>query len=130
MKKVTAAIIFKDQRVLLTRRNKGEVLAGFWEFPGGKIDDDETPQSCLERELKEELGINTKAGKMLAVSEYRYEHGAFQIIAIQTEILNGDIRLTVHDRAEWVLIENLEEYKLAPADVTIAKRLLEVRNEL
>jgi 8-oxo-dGTP diphosphatase len=130
MKKVTAAVIFKDRSVLITRRKEGETLSGFWEFPGGKLHRGETPQSCLERELREELGITAKAGKILATSEHRYDHGVFQIIAIQTEILGGEIRLTVHDRAEWVPIDELMEYRLASADVSIARRLFEVCDEL
>jgi 8-oxo-dGTP diphosphatase len=130
MKKVTAAIIYNDQLVLIARRKKGEFLSGFWEFPGGKMRDNETPQSCLERELKEELGISAKAHKIIAVSEHQYAHGCFQIIALQTDILGGNIKLTVHDKTEWVSIKQLEEYKLAPADVIIAKKLIEVQNEL
>ena len=66
MKQVTAAIIIQNGNVLLTRRSPGESLPGYWEFPGGKIEDGETPQVCLERELKEELCITTKAGQIIA----------------------------------------------------------------
>ena len=72
MKQVTAAIIIRDGKVLLTRRKQGESLAGFWEFPGGKIEKGETPQECLERELKEELGLNTCAGDLLTECVYHY----------------------------------------------------------
>lgn len=57
MKIVTAAIIFKNNRVLLTRRKSSQKLEGYWEFPGGKIEGNETPQECMERELFEELGV-------------------------------------------------------------------------
>jgi len=101
-----------------------------WEFPGGKIQESESPESCLERELLEELGVTTKIGKTLAVSEYTYEHGAFQVIAMSAEILDGDLELTVHDKALWVPVEQLSDYHLAPADVQIADELLRIRDEL
>ena len=128
MKQVTAAIIVRDDKVLLTRRTKGEDLSGFWEFPGGKVLDGESPQECLEREVLEELGFVARAGRVLATSEYQYEHGSFQIIALETKILSGDISLTVHDRAEWVPLAQLMTYRLAPADVPIAQKLVEVQH--
>ncbi len=68
MKIVTAAIIFHNNTVLLTRRNNGQKLEGYWEFPGGKIEQGETPQICLERELYEELGVEATAGKIIGES--------------------------------------------------------------
>lgn len=124
MKQVTAAVIILNKKVLLTRRKHGEALSGYWEFPGGKIEEGETPQACLERELKEELNLNTRAGLILAKSEYHYAHGAFKILALLTEILdNGDFTLSVHDKAEWVDLDDLLNYKLAPADIPIANKI-------
>jgi 8-oxo-dGTP diphosphatase len=71
MKTVTAAINIRDQKVLLTRRGKSEKLAGYWEFPGGKVEDGETLQECLERELLEELGVAAVIGEVMAKSEYQ-----------------------------------------------------------
>ena len=65
---VTAAIILRDDRVLLARRSSGQKLAGFWEFPGGKVEAGETPESCLARELEEELGIGVHVGRKFAES--------------------------------------------------------------
>jgi len=120
-KLVTAAIIIDSGKVLLTRRGPSEKLAGFWEFPGGKVEQGESLQDCLERELKEELGIVSVVGRELTRSEYTYPHGAFTLIALESKIVDGDISLSVHDRAEWVEINNLLDYKLAPADIPIAK---------
>jgi 8-oxo-dGTP diphosphatase len=130
MNDVTAAVIFDGERVLITRRSAGEKLAGLWEFPGGKVRDGETPQECLERELLEELGLTVRAGEIVAESEYRYEHGAFRILAMPTRILRGKIRLTVHDRFEWVPLADLLRYRLAPADIPIAEKLPEVLRDL
>ena len=128
MKQVTAAIIIEGGKVLLTRRGPCGKLPGFWEFPGGKIEDGESPQACLERELREELGIDAKAGKILTESKYYYEHGACNLLALETTIIDGVLTLSVHDKAEWVPFDELEQYKLAPADIPIAKFLKERTN--
>ena len=74
---VTAAIILRDDRVLLARRSSGQKLAGFWEFPGGKVEAGETPESCLARELEEELGIGVHVGRKFAESLHQYRSREF-----------------------------------------------------
>ena len=123
MKIVTAAIIRKEDKILVVRRAPKEALAGLWEFPGGKLEDGETLQECLERELEEEFGIITKSGKELTSSIYEYSHGSFKIIALESEIFSGDLELRVHDKMQWVQIEKLLEVELLPADITIAEYL-------
>lgn len=123
MKIVTAAIIIQNEKVLLARRKSDEVLAGFWEFPGGKIEQGETPNECLERELLEELGVESTAGDMFAESIYSYEHGTITLLAIRAKLLQQNLALSVHDKVEWVSIRKLSEYNLAPADIPIAKQL-------
>jgi 8-oxo-dGTP diphosphatase len=119
-KVVTAAIIRTNGSVLLARRSSGEKLAGFWEFPGGKVEDGETSEECLARELQEELGIQTFIGRKCAESSHQYEHGNFRIVAYFVQWLAGDLRPRVHDRVEWVKIRDLGEYQLLPADNPIA----------
>ncbi|MGV1098928.1 MFS transporter [Thiovibrio sp. JS02] len=124
MKTVTAAIIVKNDRVLLTRRKEGEKLSGYWEFPGGKVEDGETLQECLERELQEELGVAARAGDVFAESVYHYAHGKIKLIGLETELLDHEFHLRVHDRAEWVPARNLLEFQLAPADIPLARKIL------
>jgi 8-oxo-dGTP pyrophosphatase MutT (NUDIX family) len=73
MQNVTAAVIYNNGKVLLTRRAPGEKHAGWWEFPGGKIEEGETPEQCLARELTEELGIETVIGRLAAESVFEPE---------------------------------------------------------
>ena len=129
MRLVTAAIIFKDGHVLITRRKPDEKLPGYWEFPGGKIEKDETPQQCIERELFEELGIKSKAGKIIAESEYHYEHGSFKLLAILTTVVENNFSLKVHDKVEWVPLFSLLTYNLAPADIPVAEAIVEKNGE-
>jgi len=127
MKKVTAAIIYNKDRdqILLARRAQSSPLSGYWEFPGGKVESEESLQECIERELLEELGVTSKAGEVIVTSEYKYDHGTFKLFGILTEIQQTDFHMTVHDKIEWVKLESILNYQLAPADIPIAKIIME-----
>lgn len=124
MKTVTAAIIRDGARILLTRRKPGQKLEGYWEFPGGKLEEGESLQTCVEREIQEELNWKIKAGEVVATSYYTYEHGSIKLVAIEAVIVSGDPIPTVHDKIEWVPVSRLLKYKLAPADIPIAEALM------
>jgi 8-oxo-dGTP diphosphatase len=128
MKTVTAAIILDGSKVLIARRGPNEKLAGFWEFPGGKVENEETLQECLERELLEELGIRSRVHEVIAENEYHYGHGAIRLVGLRTEALSGQTKMTVHDAIEWVDVTQLTNFDLAPADVPIAIELQRLTN--
>jgi len=130
MKVVTAAIIQDQGRFFLARRGPGEKLAGLWEFPGGKVEPGETLQECLKREIKEELGVEAIVGNVVTESHFKYEHGEILLVALQTEIMGKDIKLSVHDREDWLFPEQILALELAPADIPIAKFLMESKNGL
>jgi 8-oxo-dGTP diphosphatase len=119
MMKVTAAIIEKNGRVLIARRKPGKNLAGFWEFPGGKIEAGESPEDCLRRELFEELSINVNVGRFVAKSIYQYQDLLIQLLAYQVEIQSGEVKLVDHDCVEWVTLDEIDNYQMAPADLSI-----------
>ena len=123
MKQVAAAIIFNKGKILVTRRAPGEKLAGYWEFPGGKLEGNETPQECIVRELREELGLHAAAGDVIASSVYEYTGGAIELIAVECAVQNYEIGLTVHDDYEYIQPEALIDIRLAPADIDIAKKI-------
>jgi hypothetical protein len=81
MIKVTAAILVKDRKVLIAKRKSTDKLPDKWEFPGGKIEPDETPQDCLAREMEEEFGITVSVGEFLGESVYHYDHGGPRLIS-------------------------------------------------
>lgn len=127
MKKiVTAAIILNGSRVLIGRRKLNQSLGGYWEFPGGKVENGESLVECLKRELKEELGVNAKVSEDIFMSvDHTYKDGEIQLIAMRADIGDQQPVGTVHDFLAWSLIEELASYKLAPADLPIARKIVE-----
>lgn len=123
MRQVTAAVIIEDGRLLLCRRPVGDPLAGLWELPGGKVEPGETLRECLERELAEELDMRSRAGEELVRTTYHYQHGSFEMIALQVERLS-EYELLVHDAVEWVALADAEAMCLAPADVALVQALI------
>lgn len=123
MVRVAAGIIIHEGKVLIARRKQGQNHEGLWEFPGGKIDENETPQECLERELEEELGIKVRPGGIIAECVEHSGHGSFVILAIEAWLVSGRITLCVHDAARWVSMKSLSNYPLAPADRDLQKKI-------
>lgn len=124
MKKVAAAVVYLDGKVLLTRRAPGEQLAGMWEFPGGKLEGDESAQHCIVREIYEELGVHSTAGEIFTESVFTYPGGTIRLIAVELAVRSTQFVLQVHDRVEWCAPHELLSYELAPADIPIAKEII------
>jgi 8-oxo-dGTP diphosphatase len=124
MIEVTAGIIYKDNKILIARRAPHKHMGGYWEFPGGKIEAGETPEQCLEREIKEELGIKIKVGAFLKENEHDYGSKQILLKAYLCDFLHGQIQLKDHDQAEWIERAKLLEYEFAPADIPFVQTLL------
>ena len=123
MKRVTAAIIENNGRILLARRKKGENNELKWEFPGGKIKENETPEQCLKRELLEEFEINADIKGFICSSQYQYSHISIELLAYKVEYISGEFKLHDHDQIEWVMPAILCEYNLSEADIPIARHV-------
>ena len=99
-------------------------MSGYWEFPGGKVEEGESLSDCLRRELKEELGVSSEIGDVLITSDYAYKHGHIRLIGMEAKIVGGNLNLTVHDQYDWLRPSEILKLNLAPADVPVAKFLL------
>lgn len=123
---VTAAIIRKNGRILAARKKEGTHLAGFWEFPGGKVEENESPEHCLARELREELGIDAKIGSFFAQSCYDYGIKSIQLLAFLADCNDDTLTLCDHDRVQWLEPGELGSLKWAPADQPIVEKLMQL----
>jgi len=120
---VTAAIIVRDGKILIAQRHPTDRMAGLWEFPGGKIEAGETPEACLQRELKEELAIDVRVGKALGISVYHYDHISIRLMAYQVFWNGGSMRLVSHRDCRWVGPDQLDLYAFTPADLPFVHKL-------
>jgi 8-oxo-dGTP diphosphatase len=127
-KKVTAAILRKDGKILIAKRQSGDAFEGKWEFPGGKIEERENPEQCLRRELLEELGIDTIINNIICIVPYTYTKGSILLYAYEVTHSKGDFKLNVHDEVKWVDICDLGMYNFLEADKLIIKKLVEGTN--
>ena len=125
MKTVTAAIIKQGDKYLITQRAHNDKLSLKWEFPGGKVEEGETPQECLEREIKEELNLDIVVKERFATSIYEYDTGAIELVAYFAEIVGGTLKLLIHNDAQWVTPKQLLNYDLLPADIAIVESIVE-----
>lgn len=120
---VAAAVVIRDGRVLLTRRAEGQHLAGMWEFPGGKLEDGESPEDALARECLEECGIEVEVGEILDVTHHRYPEKDVLLLFYRCSLRAGEVRhLQVADHA-WVAPPELGRYPLPPADERVVARI-------
>ncbi|MNT37567.1 CTP pyrophosphohydrolase [compost metagenome] len=122
---VVCGIIFKDDLVLICRRKPEKSLGGYWEFPGGKVEDGESNEESLLRELIEELNLKVKIKQHFFDTVHQYDNGAIELISFICETENIASESTDHDQLEWVKISDLLNWKLAPADIPIAKELIQ-----
>lgn len=124
MIQVTAAIIQFDSKILIARRSPGLHLAGYWEFPGGKMEEGESPEICLKREIEEELGLIIQVGDFLLENLHDYGDRRIQLKAYLCELISGEIVLIDHDRYVWVEVNSFHAYTFAPADMPIVDALI------
>lgn len=122
--KVVCGIIFNDNKVFICRRKPEKLLGGYWEFPGGKIEQGEKYDVSLSRELIEELGMKVEVKEYFKTNIHTYEKFTIELIAYKCIFSDATFQLTDHDSFEWVLVQDLVNWNLAPADIPIAKELI------
>ena len=122
--RVAAAVIRKGDKIFATQRGYGE-LKGGWEFPGGKIEDGETPQEALKREIEEELDTEILVGELIDTIEYDYPNFHLSMDCFWCEIVEGKLVLKEHEAARWLDRKTMDDVEWLPADVTLVGKIKE-----
>ncbi|MEN2282386.1 (deoxy)nucleoside triphosphate pyrophosphohydrolase [Algoriphagus sp. SE2] len=121
---VTCAIIIHQNKILVAKRSSTMSQSGYWEFPGGKVETDESMEACLKREIREELGLEIKIKSKLKSSVFEYSpEKVIQLFPFVCDWKSGDLEILEHEKVSWVAIEELEDLNLAPADIPIYREL-------
>ena len=124
MIRVSAAIIKNhDDEILICQRGEGGPCQFLWEFPGGKIEEGESPEECLVRECKEELDIEVSVQKLFAHTAYSYSEKEFEFFFFNVSLDRGTPVVRVHNSVKWVKPDALKEHDFCPADVAIIEEL-------
>ena len=126
MIRVTAAIILENNKILITQRSKNDKLLPLkWEFPGGKIEENESEKDCLIREIKEELELKIKVKDFFFKNIHSYGKKEIELNFFLCEVISGNLKLNVHNHFYWVSKEDLMKFDLAEADIPVVKKILE-----
>lgn len=113
-----------EEIIFATQRGYGD-LKGGWEFPGGKIEEGETSQAALQREIMEELDTEIAVGEWIDTIEYDYPTFHLSMDCFWCEIIKGDLVLKEHEAAKWLTKEKMDSVEWLPADITIVGKIKE-----
>jgi 8-oxo-dGTP diphosphatase len=120
---VCAAIIHKDNKVLIAQRKEGDTHALLWEFPGGKVEEGESPEESIVREINEELDINISADNVFDVVHHKYEKRNIILIVYNCTYLSGDPKAIECNDFKWIDIKEMNKFKFVAADNNIVNKL-------
>lgn len=126
---VVGAVIEKNGEILCAQRGFDKTLAGLWEFPGGKIEKNETPEQALAREITEELLCDISITYKITTTCYEYDFGVVILTTFLCKLEKGVPTLTEHQMIKWLPIEKLTLLEWAPADVPTIEKLIKGENK-
>ena len=112
---VAAAVIIRDGKIFATERGYGD-YKDWWEFPGGKIEENESPRDAVSREIREELGVSIGVGDRIYVIEYDYPDFHLHMEAFACTLSGGEIELREHENALWLDRDSIDSVRWLPAD--------------
>jgi 8-oxo-dGTP diphosphatase len=127
---VAAAIFDAADRVLIAQRPEGKHMAGWWEFPGGKVASGESDADALVRELREELGVESRAHEQITTMSHEYPDRIVDLVLWHASIASGEPRGLDGQRLQWVSCQSLGSVGLLPADLPLITALLAVSSAL
>ena len=119
---VVAAIIMRGKEVFATQRGYGQ-WQGWWEFPGGKMEEGESPQEALRREIREELEVDIEVAEYLDTVEYDYPEFHLSMACFVCRLKSGELVLKEHEAARWLSKETLRSVEWLPADVEVLEKV-------
>ena len=122
---VVAAIIIRDGKLFATQRGYGE-WKDWWEFPGGKIEPEESQEDALKREIREELATEIEVGTLLSTVEYDYPKFHLTMHCYLCTIISGELSLLEHEDARWLTTDELYSVKWLPADKDVIEKLITI----
>jgi len=120
---VAAGLAFRAGRLLIAQRRPGDHLGGLWEFPGGKRRAGETFETCLQRELREELGIEVEVIELIEALTHTYPEKTVHLRFYRCRWIRGEPRALGCDAWAWVTRAGLNQYRFPPADERLLERL-------
>ncbi len=124
--RVVASVVERDGKYLITQRRPSAVLPLMWEFPGGRVEGNETDADALKREVLHRLGASIECGKLISFVSHPYEHYTVDLFLYECRLLTDKLEvLAVHDY-RWVSSQQFEEYPFTPADEASMNKLLGV----
>lgn len=121
---VVGAVLLKDDLILAAQRSEHMSLPLLWEFPGGKIESNETPQEALKRELQEELKIDAEIGEKVETTEHEYDFGVVVLTTFYCALAEGQPTLTEHAEIRWVKPSEMNSLEWAPADIPAVEKIM------
>lgn len=122
---VAVGVVARSGRVLVTRRREGQVLAGWWEFPGGKVDPGEHLEAALTRELREEVGIEAAAVQALPPIRHQYPHGTVHLHPFLARCVSGEPAPLEVAACRWVTRDELRKLDMLPGNKSLVDALLD-----
>ena len=125
--RVAAGIIRDGDKILITQRKAEDSLGGFWEFPGGKLERDESYPEALKRELMEEIGVEVVVGRLFATIRHKYPGGEVKLCFLEARIVSGEVQAIDVAAWKWVVASELGNFRFPPADGPLIKKLQSVR---
>ena len=114
---LVGAVIVRDSQVMAAQRGGSGPLSGLWEFPGGKIESDETARQALEREIVEELDCVVEVGDEVATTVHAYDFAEITLTTFYCRLVDGEPRLSEHSAVQWLRPQDLNSVDWAPADI-------------